>query len=307
VRDPGLRDHGAELQVGALVLFAALALVVGVFWISDARLGGPTLRVVGIAGDAGQVTPDSRIYLRGVEVGAVEEVSLEETRVVLRLALFLPVDLPSDTRGEIKAAGFLGTQMIELIPGAASSSLSEGDTITLGRMSDIMSLAATLGDETGVLLERIEAVLSEEVVDDVRASSRAFAGAMRELESLMHGEREAVHGLLANLDDASARLAEFTASPELARSLASLDSLSSRLAAASVGFDSTSHALASITTRLADGEGSLGRMLTDDALYDELTETLANLRAAGEEISLLMQDVRERPDRYLKDIKISVF
>ena len=48
-------------------------------------------------------------------------------------------------------------------------------------------------------------------------------------------------------------------------------------------------------------------MLTDDELYDGLTETLANLQAASEEIALLTKDIRDRPDRYLKDIKISVF
>ena len=62
-----------------------------------------------------------------------------------------------------------------------------------------------------------------------------------------------------------------------------------------------------ITTRLADGEGTLGKMLTDDELYDGLTETLANLQAASEEIALLTKDIRDRPDRYLKDIKVSVF
>jgi len=307
VRDPGLRDHGAEVQVGALVLLAAVALVVGVFWISDMRFGGTAFRVVGVASDAGQITPDSRVFLRGVEVGAVDEVRLEADRVVLPLTFFTTVDLPADTRGVIRAAGFLGTQMIELEPGSASALLTEGDTIALGRTSDLLSMASDLGDETGVLLDRVQAVLSEQMVSDLQESSQAFSSAMRELESLMRTERSSIHALLGNLDEASRQLAELTASPELERSLANLDTLSGRLATASASFDSTSHALASITSRLAEGRGSLGKMMTDDALYDGLTETLANLQAASEQIALLTQDFRERPDRYLKGIKISVF
>ncbi len=307
MRDPGLRDHGAEVQVGALVLLAAVALVVGVFWISDMRFGGTAFRVVGVASDAGQITPDSRVFLRGVEVGAVDEVRLEADRVVLPLTFFTTVDLPADTRGVIRAAGFLGTQMIELEPGSASALLTEGDTIALGRTSDLLSMASDLGDETGVLLDRVQAVLSEQMVSDLQESSQAFSSAMRELESLMRTERSSIHALLGNLDEASRQLAELTASPELERSLANLDTLSGRLATASASFDSTSHALASITSRLAEGRGSLGKMMTDDALYDGLTETLANLQAASEQIALLTQDFRERPDRYLKGIKISVF
>jgi len=281
VRDPGLRDHGAEVQVGALVLLAAVALVVGVFWISDMRFGGTAFRVVGVASDAGQITPDSRVFLRGVEVGAVDEVRLEADRVVLPLTFFTTVDLPADTRGVIRAAGFLGTQMIELEPGSASALLTEGDTIALGRTSDLLSMASDLGDETGVLLDRVQAVLSEQMVSDLQESSQAFSSAMRELESLMRTERSSIHALLGNLDEASRQLAELTASPELERSLANLDTLSGRLATASASFDSTSHALASITSRLAEGRGSLGKMMTDDALYDGLTETLANLQAAS--------------------------
>ncbi len=307
MRDPGLRDRGAEVQVGILVIAAFLALVAGLFWISDARLGGPDLRLVGVAGDAGQISPDSRIFLRGVEVGAVEDVRLEASRVVVPLAFFVPLDLPADTRGVIRPAGFLGTQMIELIPGSAVSSMSDGDTIRLGRTSDLMTLAADLGDETGVLLERVEAVLSERMISNLEASSEAFTAAMRELEQLMSGEREALHGLIVNLDAASAEIAGLVGSPELERSLANLDTLSTRLAAASASFDTTSRALASITARLDRGEGSLGRMMTDDDLYEGLTETLANLRAASEEVALLTRDIRDRPGRYLKDIKVSVF
>lgn len=307
MRDPGLRDRGDELQVGALVLVTLAALVVGLFWISDLRVGGDTLNITGVSSDAGQITPDSRIFLRGVEVGMVDEVTLETDRVVLAMSFFTELDLPADTRGVIKPAGFLGSQLVELLPGAATTALATGDTILLGRDLDLMSLASNLGDETGVLLERVQSVLSEQLVDDLSTSSNAFTGAMTELEDLMRSERAAVSSLLANLEIASAQIAALTESPELDRSLANLDTLSTRLAAASASFDETSSALATITTRLADGEGTLGRLLTEDEMYDGLLDMLENLQAASEEIALLTQDIRDRPDRYLKDIKVSVF
>lgn len=307
MRDPGLRDRGAEIQVGLFVILTGIVFVAGLFWISGSPLRGPSMRVTGVATDAGQITPDSKVFLRGVEVGNVDAVRLEADRVLLTMTLSTTTDLPDDTRGMIKPAGFLGAQLVELMPGVGSGSLVEGDSIQLGRTSDLMSLASSLGDETGVLLERVESVLSERMVENLNASSEAFTATMQELQSLMETEREAIHGLLANMEAASAQLAELTGSDELDRSLANLDTLSTRLAAASENFDETSESLATITQRLADGEGTLGKMMTDEELYDGLTETLANLQAASEEVALLVQDVRERPDRYLKDIKISVF
>ena len=83
--------------------------------------------------------------------------------------------------------------------------LASGDTIQLGRSADFQSLAADLGDETSVILERIEDVLSERTVSDIRESSNAFAAAMRELQDLVRAERESLSSLLANLDQASGR------------------------------------------------------------------------------------------------------
>jgi len=265
------------------------------------------MRITGLAANASQVTTDSKVFLRGVEVGDVDEVRLEASRVVLALTLYADVDVPADTRGTIQPAGFLGAQMIDLIPGVDTRALVEGDTIALGSTSDLATLASSLGDQTGVLLERAESLLSERMVENLNASSEAFTSTLRQLESLMTSEREAVRALLANMNAAAAQLAELASSDELNRSLANLDTLSSRLAAASENFDETSESLRTITTRLANGEGTLGKMMTDDELYDSLTETLANLQAASEEIAILTKDIRERPDRYLKDIKISVF
>ena len=58
MRDPGLRDHGSEIKVGALVLIGLITFVAGLWWISGTRLGGPTLGLLGVAADAGQMTPD---------------------------------------------------------------------------------------------------------------------------------------------------------------------------------------------------------------------------------------------------------
>ncbi len=295
------------MQVGLLVVFSLLALIVGLFWVSNTRLGGLNLHIHGVAAEAGLITDDAKVYLLGIEVGEVESVRLEGLRVVLDLGLYHDGDLPADTRGVIRAAGFLGTQMVELIPGASDEILASGDTIQLGRATDLQSLASSLGDETNVILGRIENVLSERMVSDLRESSAAFTGAMRELEALVRSERESISSLVENLEQASGQLAEAAEGPALDRALANLDTLTTRLTSASASFDSTSHSLASITARMDAGEGTIGRMLTDEALYEDLREAIANLQAASEEIALLTKDVRERPERYLKDIKISVF
>ena len=48
-------------------------------------------------------------------------------------------------------------------------------------------------------------------------------------------------------------------------------------------------------------------MVNDDELYERLTGATENIQAASEEIALLTRDVREQPDKYLGNLKFSVF
>lgn len=308
MRDPGLRDDRvSEFKVGLLVLISLAVLIVGVFWISNTRFGGPAMRLVGVAPEARQITADARVYFLGVDVGEVTEVRLRERAVELSLAIFEEIRLPADSRGLIQPAGFLGTQMVQLVPGTSAELLASGDTIRLTGVPDVMALAGDLGDDASVVLERMQDVLSEQTVTEVRESSAAFRSAMGEIESLIRSERSAIRELIAGLNETSANLAGISGAPEVERTIARVDSLTGRLNAAAADLDSTSRHLASITARLDAGEGTLGKLLTDERLYDDLRATLENVQVASEEIALLTKDLREQPERYLKDLKVSVF
>ena len=307
MRDPGLRDRGVEIRVGAFLILSAAVIVSGLFWISGSPFRGPTMRVWGIAANAGRIAPDSPVLLRGVEVGHVDEVRLEAGRVELALTLSARLPLPADTRGTIVPDGFLGHQLIELVPGESRQALLAGDTIALGRTSDLTTLASTLGGEVGSLIGNVEAMLEAGLADNVSAGSEAFALAMREVAATLEAERASIRSLLANADTLASRLAGVTGSAEVDRTLAKLDTLSSRLVAASAGFTATGESLAEITRGLEEGEGTLGLLLRDTAAHDALLEVLASTRAAGEELALLIRDIRERPERYLRGVGVSVF
>ena len=62
-------------------------------------------------------------------------------------------------------------------------------------------------------------------------------------------------------------------------------------------FQGTVSKLNGILAKIEEGEGSLGKLHKDDALYD-------NLAAASRELDLLLQDFRLNPKRY---VNVSVF
>lgn len=308
MRDPGLRENRrTELKVGGLVLLATVALIAGLFWITGAEIVPTGVQVHGVAPDAGQIGGGARIFLRGVDVGQVDRVRLEERRVVLDMRIQEGRVVPRDSRGVIRPSGFLGAQMVDLVPGTSSELLQPGDTLPLSRAPDLQGLAQELGQDASRIMGRATELVSEETVSEVRRSSAALAAAMEELQSLAREQRQTLGSLLANLERTSEELARATEDDRLGKTVARLDSLSERLVRAGGGLDSTASALASITTRLDRGDGTAGQLLTDERLYEDLTAAVENLHVASEEVALLTRDLRERPERYLQGLKFSVF
>jgi phospholipid/cholesterol/gamma-HCH transport system substrate-binding protein len=308
MRDPGLRSqYKTEIQVGVLLILAFIALVLGVAWISGAKPGGVRLTFYAVAPDAAAVTQDTRISLLGVDVGEVNRVELRRDDVVLHMQIDHPGTIPRDTRGEIRASGFLGSMVVALLPGSSSASLADGDTIWASAALGLQSLTEELSDRASQVLERAQRLLSDDLIEDARGGTGSFSEAMAEIVALLQQERDVLRTLIEGLSETSANLADATSGPELDRTMANVDSLASRLAAASGDLDASSRSLASILDKVDRGDGTLGRLVNDPELFDRLTTATENIQAATEEIALLTKDVRERPERYLKDLKFSVF
>ncbi len=308
MRDPGLRDqYRTELQVGLLLIITFFALIMGIAWITGSQPGGARLSVTAIAPEAADVTEGTRVTLLGVDVGEVRRVVLRQDHVAIELVVSFEGRLSRDTRGEIKTSGFLGANVVALLPGTSSELLSSGDTITAAPAPGLNELAGQLGDRAGLVLEQARKLLSDSMISDMHSAAGSLASGMEDIELLLEREATALEEMIGALSAASKELAEAASGPEIDRTLANIDTLTTRLAAASVDLNASGESLASILSKIDEGDGTLARMVNDDELYERLTGATENIQAASEEIALLTRDVREQPDKYLGNLKFSVF
>lgn len=308
MRDPGLRSaHRAEIQVGMLVLASLVALAVGLVWITGVDLGGERLRFHVLAPEAAQVSGGSRVYLHGVDVGSVNRVLLTENGALLDLEVQGEVSIPADSRALIKPSGFLGSQMVELVPGGAPERLAPGDTIAGGTGADLQTVATRLGSQAETVLQRTARILSDTTVTSLRSGADDLAGTMSELHALVEGERQSLEALIRDLRRTSRGLAAATDSARLERTAARLDTLTARLGRTSGELSEASESLSSILAKADRGEGTLGKLVNDDRLYERVAAAAENLQAASEEITLLTQDLRQNPEKYLGNLKVSIF
>jgi phospholipid/cholesterol/gamma-HCH transport system substrate-binding protein len=145
------------------------------------------------------------------------------------------------------------------------------------------------------------------MISDMHSAAGSLASGMEDIELLLEREATALEEMIGALSAASKELSEAASGPEIDRTLANIDTLTTRLAAASVDLNASGESLASILSKIDEGDGTLARMVNDDELYERLTGATENIQAASEEIALLTRDVREQPDKYLGNLKFSVF
>jgi phospholipid/cholesterol/gamma-HCH transport system substrate-binding protein len=274
--------------LGLLVLVAGAVFVWGFFFL----MGDPLLtggdEVVVVMQDGAGLNRGSAVQLHGVQVGTVRRVDLRSAdRVDVKLKVDNGVRLPADTRAVARADMF-GATTVELVPGQALVMLQGGDTIRGFAQKPLPELAAELGGQARVLLASADSLLSPQAVSDLRATASVLPGTAQQLQSAF---AELTHAAAAFRRMAE-ELEQAQAGASTAETLAEVRA-SARAAAVTLGtMDQGLASFASIMEKIDRGDGSLGRLVNDDVIYEELTATLREMRE-------LTADVKENPRRYI--------
>ena len=160
----------------------------------------------------------------------------------------------------------------------------------------------SLGEKGQKVLEQISAMLSDSTIQSVDEGTRHLENILEDLSDIMDSEGEEIKDLISSLSMAAEDLAGAAhTAPELTEGLLETvgraDSLVGGLTETMKEFDATINSLARILERIDRGEGTLGKLATNDELFYSLKEAVESAR-------FLMDDLKENPSRY---INISIF
>ena len=90
-----------------------------------------------------------------------------------------------------------------------------------------------------------------------------------------------------------------TTGPELDRALKRLDTLGERMDTVTASLQRSSESVETMTGRAARGEGSLGKLMTDEELYRRLNETVDDMNKATLSLNHLIEDIQKNPKKYI--------
>ena len=283
---------GREIRVGVFVLLGAAAFAVVLFLMTDpATFRGRYLILTEVTSAEG-IRRGDPVQMRGVNIGRVHEFDLSPGGVLITLEIEGRWDIPEDSRTTLGSLDLLGGRAVQVTIGTSPNLVQPGQILPGEAIPGVMSLADTLGEEARSTLSQLRSLLADSAVASVHTSIQDLESLVGNLAEVTAEERDELSGLSASLSRSAARVEELTGRDELDRGIARADSTLAVLQVASESLSRASLSLETILERMERGQGTLGRLSADDALYETLERTL-------EEIGSLARDVRENPGRYI--------
>lgn len=275
-------------------LFILAVIVFGGFFLYVTNRGIASTRkdvYVRISTAAGLAKSDP-VFYRGVNVGEVKKLIFHRHGgVIIQARLNQKLPLTSEAHAELVALDMFGRQSLVLRDGARKGApLSARDTIDAVPPATMTSKVAEIG-------ARAERLVSDTMVTLLRASLAGTAEATARLAMLS----STLERVVANQEKSLTRMTEgaaaITDNLRTVSEPAQLIETRGNLQRATARLDTTSIALVGMLADLQNGEGSAGKLLRDDQLYDRTNSLLTSVEE-------LVKDIKTNPKRY---INVKVF
>ena len=288
-----MRRRDAAL-VGLVTAVAILVLVFGTVYLIRGGLSSGYPLYSQFRWGAG-VKQGQAVLLSGVSVGYVDDVKLEENgTVMVRLSIENKYRIPIHTRAAIEPNGIFGDMEVSLKPDRPSNQyIAKGDTIPTAppspQISDLIIKMDSIGGELGDVTKAVQIELVQ-------------GGAVADLRKTLYNANKLVETLSQIATEQSKQLSKTMAS--LNRAVSAVDSSaidstvrnirtsSANLTVLTNNLANTTANLDSLATKVDNGSGSVGKLVNDPALYNNMTALLARFDS-------LTKDLKEHPGKYV--------
>ncbi len=290
--------HAREIKVGVLAIVCAGILYFGFNFLKGVNIFSPTRCYLGQYERVNGLTEQAPVYIRGYKVGLVESIQYDFTRdmsFVVAVSIDKGIELPKGTQMALVADGLLGGMAIELcVPKEADITshavYHRGDTLPTivvpglldGLQTGLLAHLDSLMLEANTLVASLNNEMSEgslrTTLRNIERISHDLTISSRDIRTLTHQQ---LPNTISKVDSTMADLQTVVANiraAELQNTLQKLDD-----------------AITSVNHILTTDSGTLGALLNDKALYDNLNGALRDLDNAVLNVDTVVMSVKAHP------------
>jgi phospholipid/cholesterol/gamma-HCH transport system substrate-binding protein len=304
-----------EVRIGILVALSFLVFFAGFYFLKGSNVFSGENEYYVYYDDVQGLLPSASVQVKGLNVGRVSDIELNGgKRVKVTIAVSKKVKVVEGSTADLTSADLLGTKVISLNVGTGTKEL-EDEAVLPGEMrggvidnisveltpliQDMRHVVATLD----TVMIGVNGMLNEETRLRLQHSIASLDVAMQnfsQLSARLNKESDQMAGIVRNTNSIMSNLA--SNNERISHIITNTETLSSKLSGAPI--DKTMgdlqvaiNQLQSVLNKVNSNTGSLGMLVNDKQLYNNLSQSLKTL-------DVLMADINAHPSRY---INVTIF
>ncbi len=296
-----------EVKTGILAIGAILLLIFGYSYLKGTNLLEKHREFFVKYQNVEGLAIAAPVTINGLTVGKVQDISFANQKggLIVKFSVEKDFDFSKNSIVRIYSTGLIGGKSLGIFPQYDSSNIAKsGDTlagdIEDGMLSAVTKALGPLEKKVSNTLATVDTLLLnvndivdtetrknlKEAILNLNTTLNSFSGVSENLNNILSNNTSKLNSTFTNLDKTTGNLSRLTdslAQLETGKLVTDLQNVVDKMNAIVSGVD--------------NGEGSIGKLLKDDKLYE-------NLEGASRQLEQLLQDVKLNPKRY---VHISVF
>jgi phospholipid/cholesterol/gamma-HCH transport system substrate-binding protein len=278
-----MSERKTEITVGISVVVALIILTLVLVWgKGKAVFSHRNILVLHFDNVQGLEESDP-VMVRGLRKGGVDQITLYQDYVAVRLWIDKSVILNSDTEFTIERQDLMGSMVVSVYPGHGGKQLDWNKTYqgtVKDDMNELLARGNTIVESTHILLIELKKLIEKEEWSQIISNTREISSqALKIIEENREDLRLVIQGWES-----------MTSSMETDSTIIRLGEVVTRL-------DSTLCSIQCITGHIEKESGTLGKLVRDRWLYDQLLSVTVSLDS-------LISDIKANPKKF---VRISLF
>ena len=302
--------------MGLLIFVLTGLFLFGIMYVQDITLKKSNYSFTVIFANVQGLNEGDDVNMLGKRIGKVSRAKIIGQKIAVELAIdnSFAFKIPIDSKIEVKSEGLMGSKYVSINPGVNDKKyILAGETVEGQREYDFSEITpgiVPITQDIGVFARRLKATLGEEEKDRIRNTILNIESLTSELDAFVKGyrdvlsksERDDLSDIVSNLKTASESIKE-KVDNDLSQILSGFKNVSEQsedlkqaiinLKSSSESLNSSSEKFENILAKIDSGEGTLGKMVNDPGLYD-------NLNVLSQDAQELVKDFKDNPTKYMK-------
>lgn len=304
-----------ETKIGALTAIAIVVLILGYNFLRGNDILSREQRFYAIYGHVDGLNISKPVLVNGFQIGRVSDMKLQPSgKTVVEFKINKDYLIPENSVARLMSTDLLGNKAIEFELGNSKVNAESKDTLRSNverslaeSVQPVQKKAEAIITKMDSLLTSVNMIMNPAFQKNVDRSFKSVASTLetidrttKKVDGLVGSESGRIGKILANFESISSNLRNNN--QHISHIVSNFDQLSNQVAKTNIQ-ETLTNANKAMTdlqaaiNKINNGTGSIGLLLNDDKLYNNLNNSAANL-------DKLMIDLKANPKRY---VSFSIF